>query len=58
MVKPTEKINILLLTIKFPLKWYHWRKQLMKDEGGEEASKSRISSFLLPFLYKRLEKWP
>ena len=48
---------MLLLTIKFPLEWYHWRKQPTKVEGveGREASKSRIFSFLLPFLYKRLE---
>ena len=27
-----KTFNILLLTIKFPFKWYHWRKQPMKLE--------------------------
>ena len=29
-----------------------------ESRSREEASKSRVSSFLSPFLYKRLEKWP
>ena len=29
-----------------------------KSRTGEEASKSRFSSFLSPFLYKRLEERP
>ena len=28
------------------------------ESSREEAPKLRVSSFLLPFLYKRLEKWP
>ena len=33
-------------------------KEAENSRTGEEASKSRVSSFLSPFLYKRLVKRP
>ena len=48
---------ILLLTIKFPLKWYiPLANAVDETQSEEEPSESKISPFSLPFLYMLIEK--